>query len=117
MEKNINFFSAGRINTVLCLIEEEMGWQNRVDAYLALKSVLQAFRDRYSPDEALTLGLQLPFFLQKIYFDNWVVSERINSKKEFINKIGNQFFLDYSKARYLIRIVLKAVGRVILTSN
>ncbi len=40
-------------------------------AYLALKAVLHALRDRLGPENAVHLGAQLPLLLRGVYYDGW----------------------------------------------
>lgn len=84
-------------NRLLKEIETEMGWENRRNqAYLALRSVLHALRDRLSLEEAVHFSAQLPLLIKGIYFDGWnplIVPVKMN-KAEFLSYIGNQFKFD-----------------------
>lgn len=55
-------------------ISQEMGIDSRKRAYLALRAVLHALRDRLTVDEAADLGAQLPMLIRGIYYDSWVPS-------------------------------------------
>jgi len=48
-----------------------MTWQDRHRAYLALRAVLHALRDRLSVDEAAALGAQLPMMVRGFYYEGW----------------------------------------------
>ncbi|MCL6488874.1 MAG: DUF2267 domain-containing protein [Thermodesulfobacteriota bacterium] len=51
---------------------EELGWQeDRQRAYLALRAVLHALRDRLPLQEALHLGAQLPMLIRGFYYEGW----------------------------------------------
>lgn len=51
---------------------EELGWQeDRQRAYLALRAVLHALRDRLLLREALHLGAQLPMLIRSFYYEGW----------------------------------------------
>lgn len=53
----------------------ELGWQeNRHRAYLALRAVLHALRDRLTVEEAVHLGAQLPMLVRGFYYEGWKVS-------------------------------------------
>jgi uncharacterized protein (DUF2267 family) len=45
--------------------------KNRHQAYIALKSVLHALRDRIGPTNAAHLGAQLPILLRGVYYEGW----------------------------------------------
>src|SRR6516162_2996456 len=47
------------------------GWQDPHPAYLALRAVLHALRDRLSVDEAAALGAQLPMLVRGFYYEGW----------------------------------------------
>jgi len=58
-------------NVWLQQIMDQMEWDDRGRAYLALRVVLHALRDRLSVDEAAALGAQLPLLIRGIYYENW----------------------------------------------
>lgn len=41
------------------------------DAYLALRTVLHALRDRLPPEEAADLAAQLPMLLKGVFYEGW----------------------------------------------
>jgi uncharacterized protein (DUF2267 family) len=43
----------------------------RHDAYLALRAVLHALRDRLPPEVAVHLGAQLPMLIRGFYYEGW----------------------------------------------
>ncbi len=64
-----------KTNSWLSDIMQEMGWEGeRQRAYLALRSVLHALRDRLTVEEALDLGAQLPMLIRGFYYEGWKVA-------------------------------------------
>jgi uncharacterized protein (DUF2267 family) len=56
-------------------IMQELGWEGeRQRAYLALRSVLHALRDRLTVEEALDLGAQLPMLVRGFYYEGWKIA-------------------------------------------
>jgi uncharacterized protein (DUF2267 family) len=49
----------------------ELDWTNKQRAYLALRAVLYALRDRMSVAEIAQLGAELPIFLRGVYYEGW----------------------------------------------
>jgi len=44
---------------------------DRHDAYIALRAVLHALRDRLPPEVAVHLGAQLPMLIRGLYYEGW----------------------------------------------
>ena len=71
-----------------------LGWEEPHRAYLALRAVLHALRDRLSVDEAAALGAQLPMLVRGFYYEGWhphgkPVKER--HKEEFLPHVAEAF--------------------------
>ena len=45
--------------------------EDRHFAYVALRAVLHALRDRIGPENAIHLGAQLPMLLRGLYYEGW----------------------------------------------
>jgi uncharacterized protein (DUF2267 family) len=58
-------------NAWLKQIAEEMGEDDRPDAYRALRAVLHALRDRLTVDEAAQFAAQLPLLIRGIFYEGW----------------------------------------------
>ena len=52
-------------------IMQELGWEERHKAYLALRTTLHALRDRLSVEETAQLGAQLPMLIRGLYYEGW----------------------------------------------
>ncbi len=52
-------------------ITEALDSGNRHEAYLALRAVMHALRDRLTVEEATDLGAQLPLMIRGIYYEGW----------------------------------------------
>jgi uncharacterized protein (DUF2267 family) len=46
-------------------------WQDRHQAYLALRATLHALRDRLTIEETAQLGAQLPMLIRGFYYEGW----------------------------------------------
>ena len=59
-----------KTNHILRKIEETYGWpkERRNQSYAALRTVLQALRDRLTVEEIPQLGAQLPMLVKGIYY-------------------------------------------------
>ena len=55
-------------------IAQELGVEDRLYAYRALRAVLHALRDRVPVDVAAKLAAQLPTLIRGIYYEDWVPS-------------------------------------------
>jgi uncharacterized protein (DUF2267 family) len=89
------------IHTTRAWLNELIGLLGRPDdphrAYLALRAVLHALRDRLSVDEAASLAAQLPMLVRGFYYEGWhphgkPLKER--HKEEFLAHIRADFRQD-----------------------
>ncbi len=75
-------------------VMKELGTEDRHKAYLALRSVLHALRDRLTVEEVAQLGAQLPMLIRGFYYEGWdptgkPVKER--HKEDFLAHIYRAF--------------------------
>ena len=81
-------------NAWLKELAEELGWEDRHRAYVALRTVLHALRDRLTVAEAADLGAQLPMLVRGLYYEGWnpsgkPVKER--KREDFLAHIAASF--------------------------
>ena len=95
-------------------IMAELNWENKPDkAYLALRTVLHALRDRLTVEEAVQLGAQLPMLVRGFYYDGWTLTRKPHKerhKEDFLAHIKEAFKNDVtirpeSIARAVFRVL------------
>jgi uncharacterized protein (DUF2267 family) len=72
-------------------LTEELGTQDRQRAFLALRAVLHALRDRLTVVEAADLGAQLPMLIRGLFFEGWAPGRKVTKdrrKEEFLAHVA-----------------------------
>jgi uncharacterized protein (DUF2267 family) len=73
---------------------KELKWRDQHKAYIAMKAVLHAIRDRVTNKEAVELAAQLPTFIRGIYYEGWTLPDkpvRDRTRYSFLHDIRKSF--------------------------
>jgi uncharacterized protein (DUF2267 family) len=94
----------------------ELGWENHPNkAYLALRTVLHALRDRLTVEEAVQLGAQLPMLVRGFYYEGWTLKGKPHKerhKEDFLAHIKDAFKNDVTiRPESIVRAVFKVMAR------
>ena len=97
-------------------IMNELDWQEHpYKAYLALRTVLHALRDRLTIEEAVQLGAQLPMLVRGFYYEGWTLKGKPGKerhKENFLGPIREAFKDDFSsRPESIARAVFKTLAR------
>ena len=97
-------------------IMQELHWEDdRQKAYQALRSVLQALRDRLTIQEATDLGAQLPMLIRGIFFEGYNPSGkplRERKKEEFLAHVKQNYPLgELLDVQRVIQAVFSVLSR------
>ena len=97
-------------------IMTEMEWHDHPHkAYLALRTVLHALRDRLTIEEAIQLGAQLPMLVRGFYYEGWTLKgkpRKERHKEDFLAHIKDAFREDFtSRPESIARAVFKTLAR------
>ena len=82
-----------KTNSWLKELMRELGWEDRHEAYLALRATLHTLRDRLTVEEVAQLGAQFPMLIRGLYYEGWDPTGkplRLN-KEQFLMRVGQQF--------------------------
>ena len=94
-------------------IMQELGWEDRHKAYLALRTTLHALRDRLSVEDTAQLGAQLPMLIRGLYYEGWNPTgkpEKVRHKTAFLAPIRDHFRDDWQvDPEEVARAVLKVL--------
>lgn len=105
-----------KTNIWLSDLMRELGWEGeRQRAYLALRSVLHALRDRLTVEEALDLGAQLPMLVRGFYYEGWKTTGKPlkeRHREDFLAHIKHDFRNDdRMDAEAIARAVFTVIAR------
>jgi uncharacterized protein (DUF2267 family) len=95
---------------------EELDWQDRPHkAYLALRTVLHALRDRLTVQEAMQLGAQLPMLVRGFYYEGWNLKNKPHKerhKEQFLDHVRETFRDDVTvNPQQVVRAVFRVLQR------
>ena len=83
-----------KTNEWLAEIERDAGLEGRHGAYVALRAVLTAVRDRLPVDAAADLGAQLPHLVRGIYYDQFRPVDqpvKVRGEEAFLARVAEGF--------------------------
>lgn len=97
-------------------IMSELDWHEHPHkAYLALRTVLHALRDRLTIEEAVQLGAQLPMLVRGFYYEGWTLKgkpRKERHKEDFLAHIKEEFKDDFTcEPESIARAVFKTLAR------
>lgn len=97
-------------------VMRELVWQEHPHkAYLALRTVLHALRDRLTLEEAVQLGAQLPMLVRGFYYEGWTLKRKPRKerhKEDFLDHIKDAFKGDVTvRPESIARAVFKVLAR------
>lgn len=75
-------------------LQSKLGASDRGGAYIALRGVLKALRDRLPVDDAAHLGAQLPTVIRGVYYDQYRPAGQpkvVREQDAFLAMIGDGF--------------------------
>lgn len=117
--KNTNQMFDGTLQKTQIWLNEimtQLDWQEHPQkAYLALRTVLHALRDRLTVEEAVQLGAQLPMLVRGFYYEGWNPKgkpRKERHKEDFLAHIKDAFKEDYtSRPESIARAVFNTIAR------
>ena len=77
----------------LSILEGTIGTDDRNQAYLALRAVLHALRDRIPPNESSQFAAQLPMLIRGFFYEGWHPADKplkYRHKREFLEQIAKE---------------------------
>lgn len=96
-------------------IMELLDWDDRRQAYRALRVVLHLVRDRLTVEEATDLAAQFPMLIRGMFFDSWNPHKpavRVKTAQQFVDSVNKHFDQSlWVESQDITRAVLKVVQR------
>ncbi len=94
----------------------ELDWEGKPHkAYMALRTVLHALRDRLTVEEAVHLGAQLPMLIRGFYFEGWTLKGKPHKerrKEDFLDHIKKAFRDNVTvNPQQVVRAVFKVLAK------
>ncbi len=93
---------------------ERLGWHEKHRAYMALRAVLHAVRDRVSPEDAAHLAAQLPMLIRGFYYEGYHPSGKPvadHKKAEFLARVAAECSDEDRNEGRVTRAVLQVLSK------
>jgi uncharacterized protein (DUF2267 family) len=84
-------------NTWIAELAANLGWEDRHHAYMALRAVLHAVRERLGVDAVAAFGAQLPMLVRGFYYDGWHPAGKPTNKRkldDFLRDVAEEMHLN-----------------------
>ena len=95
-------------------VAASMGSPDKQRAFMVLRSVLHALRDRLPPNEAVQLAAQLPMLVRGFYYEGWHPQDkprRYRHKEPFLTEIADAVpTLDATQIERGVSAVFEVLG-------
>lgn len=96
-------------------IQNQQGEEDLHKAYIALRAVLHALRDRLPIEIAVKFGAQLPMLVRGFYYEGWKPIStpiKVHQLEDFLGLVG-QYLPDFSLEEESLEEMIRSVFRVI----
>lgn len=93
---------------------EQLGWQDKQRAYVALRAVLHALRDRLTVEGASHLAAQLPMLIRGFYYEGYHPAgkpEADRSKADFLRRVAGECQAEDEADGHITRAVFAVLTR------
>jgi len=95
---------------------QELDWAGKPHkAYLALRTVLHALRDRLTVEEAMQLGAQLPMLVRGFYHEGWTLKNKTHKerhKEQYLDHVREAYRDDVTvNPQQVVRAVFRVLQR------
>jgi uncharacterized protein (DUF2267 family) len=93
---------------------EQLGWHDKHRAYVALRAVLHALRDRLSVDDASHLAAQLPMLIRGFYYEGYHPADKPlaeRKKSEFLGHVVAECPDEYRSDGLVTKAVFQVLAK------
>ena len=95
-------------------VMERLGWHEKHRAYMALRAVLHAVRDRVGPEDAAHLAAQLPMLVRGFYYEGYhpagkPVADR--KRADFLARVASECSDEDRNEGRVTRAVLQVLAK------
>ncbi len=93
---------------------DRLGWHDKHRAYLALRAVLHALRDRMTPDDASHLAAQLPMLIRGFFYEGYHPAGKPlpdRKRSEFLARVAAECNDEDRNEGHVTRAVLQVLAK------